>query len=169
LNFLSAANLSKGRLGEDGSILLGSLLATKFELAALGRAELAADRRRPFYLYVDEFPTLAGPSFMGMLSESRKYELGLVLAMQYVEQLPEDIRNALFENVGTLVVFRVGPESARFLESQFAPELSEQDLMNLGRYSIYVRLVIDGLPSRPFRARSLAPEPIRDDHGIRQK
>jgi hypothetical protein len=90
-----------------------------------------------------------------MLSESRKYKLGLILAMQYVEQLEEEVRNALFENVGTLIVFRVGPESARDLEPQFAPTLSREDLMNLGRYNIYLKLMIDGIPSKPFSARTL--------------
>jgi hypothetical protein len=151
------ANLSKGKLGEDGSALLGSLLSTKFELAALSRANISTDQRSNFYLYVDEFPTLAGASFMGILSESRKYKLGLILVMQYVEQLDEDVRNALFENAGTLIVFRVGPESARYLEPQFAPALSREDLMNLGRYDIYLRLMIDGMPSKPFSASTLPP------------
>jgi len=151
------ANLSKGKLGEDGSALLGSLLSTKFELAALSRTTIAIERRRDFYLYVDEFPTLASSSFTGMLSEARKFGLGLVLTMQYIDQLEEDVRNALFENVGTLIVFRVGPDSARDLEPQFAPTLSKEDLMNIGRYCIYLRLMIDGIPSKPFSARTLAP------------
>lgn len=149
------ANLSKGKLGEDGSALLGSLLSTKFELAALSRTSLPLGDRRDFILYVDEFPSLASASFVGMLSESRKYGLALVLAMQFIEQLEESARDALFENVGTLVSFRVGPESARFLSSQFSPVFSREDLMNLGRYSIYIRLMIDGIPSRPFSARTL--------------
>jgi type IV secretory pathway TraG/TraD family ATPase VirD4 len=152
------ANLSKGNLGEDGSALLGSLLSTKFELAALSRTEIPTDDRRDFYLYVDEFPTLAGNSFMGMLSESRKYKLGLVLVMQYIEQLEEPIRNALFENVGTLIVFRVGPESARYLAPQFTPVFSREELMNIGRYNIYLKLMIDGIPSKPFSARTLPPK-----------
>jgi energy-coupling factor transporter ATP-binding protein EcfA2 len=149
------ANLSKGKLGEDGSTLLGSLLSTHFELAALSRANVPLESRREFYLYIDEFPTLAADSFTTMLSESRKYGLALILVMQYVEQLEEPLRNALFENVGTLICFRVGPESARFVAPQFSPKLSKEDLMNLGRYSIYLRLMIDGIPSRPFSARTL--------------
>jgi hypothetical protein len=151
------ANLSKGKLGEDGSALLGSLLSTKFELAALSRTAVPIEQRRDFVLYVDEFPSLAGSSFIGMLSESRKYKLALVLAMQFVEQLEEPVRNALFENVGTLISFRVGPETARFLGPQFAPVFSREDLMNLGRYSIYIRLMVSGIPSRPFSARTLPP------------
>jgi hypothetical protein len=151
------ANLSKGKLGEDGSALLGSLLSTKFELAALSRTTVSIEERRDFYLYVDEFPTLASSSFTGMLSESRKYKLDLILAMQYVDQLEEEVRNALFENVGTLIVFRVGPDSARDLEPQFAPTLAKEDLMNVGRYRIYLKLMIDGIPSKPFSARTLPP------------
>jgi hypothetical protein len=108
-------------------------------------------------LYIDEFPTIATDSFTTMLSESRKYGLALILAMQYAEQVEESLRNAVFENVGTLICFRVGPESARLLAPQFAPKLSKEDLMNLGRYSIYLRLMIDGMPSRPFSARTFPP------------
>jgi hypothetical protein len=151
------ANLSKGRLGEDGSALLASLISIQFELAALSRADVPQRDRRDFYLYIDEFPAVAGESFVTMLSESRKYGLALILAMQYVEQLDEPIRNAIFENVGTLISFRVGPESARLLEPQFRPIFRREDLMNLGRFSIYLRLMIDGIPSQPFSARTLPP------------
>jgi len=151
------ANLSKGKLGEDSSALLGSLLSTKFELAALSRTNVPIEQRREFILYVDEFPSLAGASFVGMLSEARKYRLALVLAMQFIEQLEEPVRNALFENVGTIICFRIGPDSARFLGPQFSPVFSKEDLMNLGRYSISLRLMIDGIPSRPFSARTLPP------------
>lgn len=153
------ANLSKGKLGEDGSALLGSLLSTKFELAALNRATIPIETRRDFYLYVDEFPTLANASFTGMLSESRKYGLALVIAMQFIEQLDDDVRNALFENIGTIVTFRVGPDTARYLAPQLEPTFSKDDLMNLGRYSIYVKLMIDGIPSKAFSARTLSPKP----------
>ena len=155
------ANLFRGKLGEDGSALLGSLLSTQFELAALSRTEIPLEQRRDFSPYVDEFPTLASASFTGMLSESRKFKLSLVLAMQYIEQLEEHVRNALFENVGTLIVFRVGPESARWLP-QFAPVLSKEDLMNLGRYRIYLKLMIDGIPSQPFSGRTLPPVRTRE-------
>jgi hypothetical protein len=151
------ANLPKGKLGEDGSALLGALLVTKFELAALSRAEQPQEERRDFFLYVDEFPTIATESFAGLLSESRKYRLSLILAMQYVDQVEEKLRNALLENVGTLIVFRVGPESARYLASQFSPVFEKEDLMNLGRYQIILRLLIDGQPSKPFSARTLPP------------
>lgn len=151
------ANLSKGKLGEDGSALLGALLSTKFELAALNRVRLPEENRQPFYLYVDEFPTLANESFSGMLNESRKYGLSLILAMQFVEQLDDTVRNALFENVGTLTTFRAGPGTARYLAPQFEPWLSKEDLMNIGRYRIYIKLMIDGVPSKPFSARTIKP------------
>ena len=109
------ANIPKGKLGEDGSALLGALLVTKFELAALSRAELEASARHDHFLFVDEFPTIATESFAGLLSESRKYGLSLILAMQYIDQVEETLRHALLENVGTLISFRIGPESARYL------------------------------------------------------
>jgi hypothetical protein len=149
------ANLPKGKLGEDGSALLGALLVTKFELAALSRASQPAEKRRDFYLYVDEFPTIATDSFIGLLSEARKYSLNLILAMQYIDQVEEELRDALLENIGTLVCFRVGPESARHIAPQFEPIFTKEDLMNLGRYQIRLRLMIDGHPSKPFSARTI--------------
>jgi hypothetical protein len=149
------ANLPKGKLGEDGSALLGALLVTKFELAALSRAEQSPESRRDFFLYVDEFPTIATESFSGLLSESRKYGLSLILAMQYVDQVEEKLRDALLENVGTLITFRIGPESAKYLAPQFSPIFEKEDLMNLGRYKIILRLLIDGHPSKPFTGRTI--------------
>jgi hypothetical protein len=149
------ANLPKGKLGEDGSALLGALLVTKFELAALSRAEQPPEKRRDFFLYVDEFPTIATESFSGLLSESRKYGLSLILAMQYVDQVEEKLRDALLENVGTLITFRIGPGSARYIAPQFSPVFEKEDLMNLGRYKIILRLLIDGQPSKPFTARTI--------------
>jgi hypothetical protein len=148
------ANLSKGKLGEDGSSLLGALLVTKFELAALSRADMIPENRRYFSLYVDEFPSVATESFAGLLSESRKFGLTLTVAMQYLDQLEENLRNALLENVGTLIVFRVGPESARYLLPHFTPALNQEDLMNLGRFELRLRMMIDGKPSRPFSGRT---------------
>ena len=112
------ANLSKGLLGEDSSALLGALLITKFELAALSRANVSRAERNDFFLYVDEFPTMATQSFAGILSESRKYALSIVVGLQYIDQIEKEIRDALFENVGTLAIFRVGPATARILETQ---------------------------------------------------
>lgn len=156
------ANLSKGRLGDDASVLLGSMLMTQFELAALARADRPEHSRRDFYLYVDEFPTVVSEGFGTVLSEARKYRLNLILAMQYVEQLDEGVRNALFENVGTLIAFRLGPESARLVAREFRPTFDDLDLMNLPRYHIDLRLMIQGVPSAPFSARTLEPEGMAD-------
>lgn len=127
----------------------------QFELAALGRADLPEEQRRDFYLYIDEFPVVVTSSFSTVLAESRKYRLNLVLAMQYLEQLEEPLRYAVFENVGNLIVFRVGPESARILAREFEPEFSEADLMNLPRYHIYLRMMVNGVASRGFSGRTV--------------
>ena len=148
------ANLSRGKLGEDASALLGALLVTKFELAALGRADVQFQERRDFFFYVDEFPTLATPSFAGIMAESRKYALAIIVAMQYVDQVERSLRDALFENVGTLAVFRGGPGTARILGPQLEG-ITEQDLMNLPRYSFYMRLMVNGQPYPPFSCRTL--------------
>lgn len=151
------ANLSKGKLGEDGSALLGSLLSTKLELAALSRAGTPIEQRREFYIYIDEFPLLATASFTNMFSEARKYGAAITVAAQFIEQLDEPVRNSLFENCGTVIAFRVGPESARYLASQFSPVFTKEDLMNRGKYEICLRMMIDGVPCRPFSARTLGP------------
>jgi hypothetical protein len=153
------ANLSKGRLGADASVLLGSMLVTQCELAAVSRADQPELSRRDFYLYIDEFPTVVTAGFGTVLSEARKYRLNLILAMQFVEQVDETLRNALFENVGTLIAFRVGPESAQLVAREFRPVFDATDLMNLPRYHIYLRLMINGVPSPPFSARTVALEP----------
>lgn len=155
------ANLSRGRLGEDASALLGALLVTKFELAALSRADISLRDRRQFYFYVDEFPTLATPSFAGMLAESRKYAVALVVAMQFVDQVEVSLRDALFENVGTLAVFRAGPGSARILAPQLEV-VSKEDLINLPRYCFYIRLIFDGQPYPPFSGRTVWVEDDED-------
>lgn len=153
-NRIFIANLGRGRLGEDESKLLGSLLMTQFELAALGRAHLPEDDRRDFYLYIDEFPTVVTPSFAGMLPEARKYRLNLILALQHVDQLEHALRDAVFENVGTLIAFRVGSESAEYLAREFQPEIEELDVVSLPRYQIYLRLMVNGVPSRVFSGRT---------------
>lgn len=152
-------NLAKGRLGEDSATLLGSLLASHVGLAALSRAEVPEHVRPNFFLYLDEFHSFTTLSLTGMLSELRKYRVGLVLANQYLSQLDERIRDAVLGNVGTLVAFRVGPDDAELLEKELQPEFSAKDLVNLPNYSIYVRLMVDGRVSRPFSAETLAPPP----------
>lgn len=151
------ADLSKGRLGEDASALLGATLVTGFQLAAYARADTPPAGRRPFLLLVDEFPFFVTDSFAELLSEARKFGLGLVLAHQYLGQLSETLRAAVLGNVGTSIVFRVGAEDALALAPEFSPELTASDLVRLDRHQIATRLAVDGLTSRPFTATTLRP------------
>jgi len=150
-------NLSKGRIGEDNSTLLGALLITKLQLAAMTRVDIPEEKRRDFFLYVDEFQNFATESFVTILSEARKYRLDLTLANQYISQMEEEVRDAVFGNVGTLISFRVGAEDAEYLEKEFSPEFLAQDFVNLAKYDIYIKLMIDGLAGRPFSAKTLPP------------
>jgi len=150
-------NLSKGMIGEDASRLLGALLITKLQLAAMQRVTIPEEERKDFYLYVDEFQNFATESFVSILSEARKYRLCLIIGHQYIAQMEEKVRDAVFGNIGTLISFRVGAEDAEFLEKEFAPEFSAQDLVNLAKYNIYVKLMIDGVAGRPFSAETLPP------------
>ncbi len=161
------ANISKGRIGEDNSLLLGALLVTKLQLAAMSRVDIPESERRDFYLYVDEFQNFATESFVNVLSEARKYRLSLTLANQYIAQLEEmtstgrstKVRDAIFGNVGTIVTFRIGAEDAEFLEREFIPEFTAEDLVNLAKYNAYLKLMIDGVTGRPFSAETLPPFP----------
>jgi hypothetical protein len=153
------ANLSKGRLGEATSSLLGSLVIAGLEQAALSRADMPESKRRDFYLYIDEFQTFATLSLAGILQEARKYRLNLITAHQYLAQLEEEVRAAIFGNVGTLVAFRTGAEDAQYLAREFYPVFSEDDFLNLPAHHIYLRMTIDGVASRPFSARTHREEP----------
>ncbi|OGZ71718.1 MAG: hypothetical protein A2904_02055 [Candidatus Staskawiczbacteria bacterium RIFCSPLOWO2_01_FULL_33_9] len=155
-------NLSKGRIGEDNSKLLGALLITKLQLAAMSRVDIPEEDRKDFYLYVDEFQNFATESFTNILSEARKYRLNLILGHQYITQMEETVRDAVFGNVGTLVVFRVGAEDAEFLEKEFTPEFTAVDLCNLPKYNIYLKLMIDGIAGHPFSAETLPPPILTD-------
>ncbi len=166
-------NLSKGKIGEDASRLLGALLITKLQLAAMSRVDIPEEEREDFFLYVDEFQNFATEAFVNILSEARKYRLGLVLANQYLGQLEEmtptgkstKVRDAIFGNVGTIIVFRVGAEDAEFLEKEFSPECTAEDLVNLAKYNIYIKLMIDGIASPPFSAETLPPfNPPKKSH-----
>jgi len=152
-------NLAKGRIGEDNSTLLGALFITKLQLAAMSRVDIPEEKRRDFFLYVDEFQNFATESFATILSEARKYRLALILAHQYINQMEETVRDAVFGNVGTIVSFRVGAEDADFLEKEFTPEFLAADIVNLAKYQIYLKLMIDGLAGRPFSANTLPPFP----------
>ncbi len=150
-------NLSKGRIGEDAMKLLGGMLVTKMQLSAMERVDMAELDRRDFYLYIDEFQNFATESFASILSEARKYRLALVMAHQYIEQLEEEVRAAVFGNVGTIAMFRVGSPDAAFLETEFMPRFTPEDLVGLAKYEIYLRLMIDGVASEPFSAVTLPP------------
>ncbi|PIZ87018.1 hypothetical protein COX93_02445 [Candidatus Nomurabacteria bacterium CG_4_10_14_0_2_um_filter_30_12] len=154
-------NVSKGRIGEDNSSLLGGMIITKIQLAAMERVRIPEDERKDFYLYVDEFQNFVTEAFAGILSEARKYRLNLTVAHQYTAQLITDknssVRDAIFGNVGTMMVFRIGADDAEFLEKEFEPEFTPQDIVSLPNFKIYLKLMIDGVSSRPFSARTLPP------------
>lgn len=153
-------NLSKGRVGEGNANLLGSMLITKIYLAAMSRADTNSASLKalpPFYLYVDEFQNFANKTFADILSEARKYKLALTIAHQYIEQMAEEVRAAVFGNVGTMMTFRVGAYDAEILEKEFAPVFTSDDLVNLGARQIYLKLMIDGISSQPFSATTMPP------------
>jgi hypothetical protein len=153
-------NLSKGRVGEQNASLLGGMLITKIYLGAMSRAEAPAAVLKnlpPFYLYVDEFQSFANASFADILSEARKYKLRLTVAHQYIEQMSEEVRDAVFGNVGTTIAFRVGPFDAEVLEKIFFPTFTKEDIVNLGVYQIYLTLMVDGIGSKPFSSNAMAP------------
>lgn len=151
-------NLAKGRIGEDTANLLGSLLISRFDLAALSRSDTPEEARRDFVLYLDEFHNFTTQSLVFMLSELRKYRLSLVLAHQYLSQLEPRIRDAILGNVGTVILFRIGAADAEELAPEFAPTFGITDLTNLPNYSIYLRMMIDGKISHPFSATTLPPK-----------
>ncbi|NCF75298.1 MAG: type IV secretion system DNA-binding domain-containing protein [Xanthomonadaceae bacterium] len=150
-------NFSKGRIGEDASALLGAMMITKIQLAAMERVNIPEEDRQDFYLYVDEFQNFATESFANILSEARKYRLNLIITNQYIEQLDEKVQAAILGNVGTIISFRVGPSDAEILEKEFAPKFTEEDLLNLAKWHIYIKLMIDGISSEPFSATGLPP------------
>lgn len=163
-------NLSKGRIGEDASALLGAMMITKIQLAAMGRVDIPEETRKDFYLYVDEFQNFATESFANILSEARKYRLNLVLANQYIAQIEEDgVRDSIFGNAGTIISFRVGAMDAEFLEKEFAPVFSANDLVNLPKYNIYLKLMIDGIAGDAFSAVTLPPVDIEKTKGNEEK
>ncbi len=145
-------NMAKGRLGEDSAHILGGLLVSTLALAAFSRAETPPERRRPFFLYIDEFHNFTTLMLANMMAELRKYGVGLTLANQHLHQLEPDIRSAVLGNAGTLVAFRVGAEDAPLLAKEFQPVFGVPDLLNLPNHGIYLKLMTDGVPSRPFSA-----------------
>lgn len=163
-------NLSKGRMGEDNSALIGAMFITKIQMAAMSRADISnLEDRRPFHLYIDEFQNFSTDSFADILSEARKYGLSLTIGHQYIKQLVDPVtrntkvRDAVFGNVGTLISFRVGAEDAEFLEKEFEPEFMMNDMVNLPNYNIYVKLMIDGVSSKPFSATTFPPHKLEGE------
>lgn len=154
---IMVVNLSRGKIGEDNSALLGAMMITKIQLAAMSRADTTVDNRPDCYLYVDEFQNFATDSFAVILSEARKYHLNLNIANQYITQMPEEVRDAVFGNAGTIITFRVGGADADFLVKEYEPVFEQNDLVNLDKYNIYIKLLIDGVSSPAFSARTLPP------------
>ncbi|HBI17234.1 MAG TPA: hypothetical protein DDY52_03780 [Candidatus Moranbacteria bacterium] len=160
-NKILIVNLSKGRIGEDAMRLLGGMIVTKIQLAAMERVDMPEEERKNFYLTVDEFQNFVTESFANILSEARKYRLNLLVAHQYINQLVTDsssvVKDAIFGNVGTIVSFRVGAEDAEFLEKEFEPVFMMNDIVNLPKFSIYLKLMIDGIAGNAFSATALPP------------
>lgn len=148
-------NLSQGRIGEDNAALLGAMTITKIQLAAMNRVSLPEAQRRDFYLYVDEFQNFATTSFIKILSEARKYRLNLILANQYISQVPEDVRAAIFGNVGTMMTFLVGAQDSTFIGKEFGERFKPEDLLLLGNFQAIVKLAVDGITQPPFLADTL--------------
>ena len=161
-------NLSKGKIGEDNANMIWSLLVTKIQIDAMSRADIAASKRRPFYLYIDEFQNFATKSFATILSEARKYKLSLILANQYTSQLDEDIKNAIFGNVGSIVSFTLWYDDAAIMTSQFKEMVGVNDLISLPKYTTYTRLMIDGISSDPFSTKTLPPFSATDVDNIEE-
>lgn len=147
-------NLSKGIIGEDISQLVGSLLTTGLQMASMRRAAMAERERTPFYIFIDEAHSFISSSFATMLSEVRKYKVGLFLTHQYLEQLPEDMRKAVLGNVGTIICFRLGTSDAEVMAREFYPVFRQDDFVNLPKHCMYLRLLIDGAGSKPFSAKT---------------
>jgi len=151
-------NLSKGKIGEINANLLGMIITGRILMAALSRVDLSENKRRDFNLYIDEFQNFTTESIATILSEARKYALNLTMAHQFVAQLTEKIRDAVFGNVGSIISFRVGAQDAEFLVKQFEPVFSENDLVNIDNFNAYVKILIAGQTSRPFNIKTLVPE-----------
>lgn len=155
------ANLSKGKLGEDSANLLGALLVTTIGLAGLSRSDVEDAKRRDFHLFIDEFQSFTTLSVANMVSDLRKFHVGLVFAHQHLYQLEPEVRHAVLGNAGTIVSFRMGPEDAELFAKEFEPVFDRQDLVNLPNHGIYLKLMIDRAPSRPFSANTLHPDDVR--------
>jgi hypothetical protein len=143
-------NLAKGKVGEENSNFLGLILVPRILISAMSRQDMPEDKRRDFYLYVDEFQNFATPDFAQILSEARKYRLNLTVANQFIGQMDEEVKNAVFGNVGTLVSFRVGVTDANYLKHEYQPTFNETDLINIDKYNAYVKTIVGNEPVKPF-------------------
>ena len=157
-------NLSQGKLGEDNAALLGAMIITQIQLAAMNRSFMKEADRRDFFLYVDEFQNFATSSFIKILSEARKYRLALTLANQYIEQIEEDVMTAIFGNVGSMISFVVGARDADFLTKEFSEVYSAKDLVQLGKYETVMKISIDEMTTFPFPAKTLPPPALKNDN-----
>jgi hypothetical protein len=143
-------NLAKGKVGEENSNFLGLILVPRILISAMSRQELPEEKRRDFYLYVDEFQNFATPDFAQILSEARKYRLNLIVANQFIGQMEEEVKNAVFGNVGTVVAFRVGVTDANYLQHEFQPTFNESDLINIDKFNAYIKTNVHNEPVKPF-------------------
>ena len=159
-------DLSSGKIGEANSALLGSMIITKLQLAAMSRAYIPEEERKDFFLYVDEFQNFATDSFATILSEARKYRLALTVANQYITQMEETVRDAVFGNVGTLISFRVGATDAAYLEKEFSPVFEQNDLVNLDNQHIYLNMLIDGVSTISFSAKTIRSADVKEDLSV---
>ena len=162
-------NLSKGKIGEDNSSLLGSMMITKFQLDAMSRADIPEKERKDFYLYVDEFQNFATDAFATILSEARKYKLNLTMANQYVAQMPDEVKDAVFGNVGSLLSMQVGFDDAEYISGQFGEEVLAPDLVGMNKFTAYGRLLIDNMPTKTFSFDTLPPASMPEDPERREK
>ena len=158
-------NLAKGKIGEENSNFLGLILVPKILVAAMSRQDIPEEKRRDFYLYVDEFQNFATPDFATILSEARKYRLNLTVANQFIGQVEEEVKQAVFGNVGSLVAFRVGVTDANFLQHEFSPTFNEADLVNIERFNVYIKTIVDNEPMTPF-SMDLSKD-MTEDHKLR--
>ena len=143
-------NLSKGKIGEDNCALIGAMIITKIQITAMMRARIPESERVDFYMYVDEFQNFATPDFAAILSEARKYKLNLIVANQFTSQMEDEVKNAVFGNVGTLMSFRVGTADANFLQHEFTPVFNEADLLNVEKNNVYIHTIVNNEPVVPF-------------------
>ena len=160
------ANLAKGRIGDDSSSLLGGLLVTTLGLAAYTRVDTPSVNRRDFFVYIDEFQSFTTLALANMLSELRKYRVGFTIAHQYLQQLSPEIRHAVLGNIGTIISFRIGAEDAPYISREFHSHFAQTDLIQLENHRIYLKLMIDGMPSWPFSARTLRSSEVAQLAGL---